>query len=161
MYLTQLDTLEMENERRKVNKKLSGYTLVEILLTVALIAMVAGFSVPLFQSFLFQNQVATATTLVTRAVRSAQAYSQGVRGDSAWGVAFMPNGVTLFKGESYSARDSSEDLHYSLQGVTLSGVGEIVFSKHRGYLSSSVTVYISSTSGNNILEINEKGTIKY
>jgi type II secretory pathway pseudopilin PulG len=151
----------MVNERTSKYKKLPGYTIVEILLTVALIALIAGFSVPLFQSFLFRNQVETATALVTRAIRSAQANSQGVRGDSSWGVAFISNSVILFKGNSYATRDQNEDLNYSLQGATVSGGGELIFSKLYGFLSSPVTLNISSTSGNNTITVNEKGTINY
>ena len=105
--------------------------------------------------------VAANTTLQT--LRRAQILSQAVDGDSSWGVKLQQTDIALFKGTSYSLRDTTFDEIYTLSGnVTPSGVSEVVFSKL--FCNPSTTGTLILTSSNNEVQniaLNEKGFLEY
>ncbi len=140
-----------------------GFTLLEVLLSVTLIAIIAGISVPVYQSFQVKNDLEVTANTIAQTLRRAQTLSRAVDGDISWGVSTQNQKITLFKGAGYASRDSSFDEIFDFpKSITPSGTGEVVFSKFSGELVSTVT--ISLTSSNNEtknITINPKGIISY
>lgn len=140
-----------------------GFTLLEVMLSIAAIAILTGISIPVFNSLQIQSDLDIATLSITENLRRAEILSQSVEGDSEWGVKIQSGSLTLFKGSSYAGRDSSYDEDTPISGaITPSGDTEIVFNKLTGNLGSSKSLTLQSL--NNIsktVTLNTKGTINY
>lgn len=140
-----------------------GFTLLEVLLSVAIIAVLAGMSIPIYQSFQNKNDLDIATTAAVQSLRRAQILSQAVEGDTSWGARLQSGSVVLFKGTSYAGRDSIFDEVFEISSsLTLSGLSEVVFGKFSG--APQATGNITLTSANNdarTITINSKGNINY
>lgn len=89
--------------------------------------------------------------------------SQGIDGDTTWGVKVQSGSIVLFKGATYAGRDPAFDEVFNMPGtITPSGLGEVVFAKFSGEPQAMGTVTLtSSTSETRTITINEKGTITY
>lgn len=140
-----------------------GFTLLEVLLVIATIAVLAAISVPVYSNLQVRNDLDVVTNTSLQTLRRAQTLSQAVDGDSTWGVKLQQADITLFKGTSYSDRDTNFDEAYSLSGnVTPSGISELVFAKLSG--NPTTTGTITLTSSNNEIQnitINSKGFLDY
>lgn len=141
----------------------NGFTLIEVLLSLALISLIAGTGVPIFQSFQNRNELDVATMTFAQGLRRAQILSQASHGDTSWGVYVQSGDITLFKGLSYAGRDSSFDEVFIVPAsIVASGTQEYIFSRFTG-LPQNVGS-LSFTSPNNetkTITINEKGTVNY
>ncbi|MEK7607276.1 MAG: type II secretion system protein [Patescibacteria group bacterium] len=140
-----------------------GFTLLEVLLSVAILSLLAGIGAPIFQSFQTRNALDITATEIAQNIRRAQALSRASEGDTTWG-AFIQNGqVTLFKGASFATRDTDYDETIDLSSsITPSGVSEIVFSKLTGLPSATGTITLTSNTNEtrNII-INAQGVPSY
>lgn len=148
---------------RLLNRSTSGFTLIETLLVVAVLSILTGLSVPLFQQTQVQNDLDTSVLTLTQSLRRAQLLSQAVEGDATWGVSVQSGGITLFKGASYAARDPLLDESFSLAAsLTPSGLSEVVYSKLDGLPLATGTVTLTSTANQTkSVTINAKGTLSY
>lgn len=154
--------LEINNS--DINKSAHrSFTLMEVLLVIALIGIMAGFSIPIYNAFYLRNNLETAANTIVQNLRRAQILSRAVDGDMSWGV-YLENGrAVIFKGANYALRDPSFDEISDLpRSVSLSGLVEINFSKFLGETinSGAITLTSSSHETKNI-SINQKGTIEY
>src|SRR6266403_4276678 len=87
-----------------------GYTLFELMLALALVGILAV-SVPLLlsQNTPGINDMDQAVHTSREMLLRSQEYARAVKGDSSWGVAFLPGKIALFKGTSYATRDPAYD----------------------------------------------------
>jgi prepilin-type N-terminal cleavage/methylation domain-containing protein len=140
-----------------------GLTLIEMLLSLAIIGIIAGFSVPVYQSFMVRNDLDIAVGTVAQTLRRAQMESEAMRGDSTWGVHIGSGAITLFRGGAYATRDTDYDEDNAFPStISSSGISEIVFDRLTGDPQAVGTITLSSTNGDaRTLTINEKGTISY
>lgn len=135
----------------------------EILLSVALIGILTGVSIPIYLSFQTKNDVDITTNTLISALNQAKVRSQAGEGDDQWGVKVDADQLTLFKGGNYSARDSSFDEVYIIKGnISFQDTPEIVFERRSGELSTSYSITIAGPfSESRTVTVNEKGTIDY
>jgi prepilin-type N-terminal cleavage/methylation domain-containing protein len=140
-----------------------GFSLVEILLSLALLTLIAGIGAPLFVSFQNRNDLDVASLTVVHALRRAQLLARAVSQDSAWGVSIGTSTVTIFQGSSYVARVvASDEISNISPTITKSGILEYVFSQFTGYPQVvGTTTLMSVQNESRIITINEKGTISY
>ena len=140
-----------------------GFTLLEVLLSIAAIAIIAEISVPLYQSFQARNDLDIATVEIAQTLRRTQVLSQSVDGDTSWGVSVQSGSITLFKGTSYAARDTNFDEVFEVPtSITPSGVSEIVFTKFSGNPQTTGTITLTSnTNETRTITINAKGMVNY
>jgi len=141
----------------------SGFTLLETILSVTIIGLLAGLSIPVFYSFQANNSTGLAADIIAQSLRRAQSLSQAVSGDAEWGVKVVTTTATLFQGPSFASRNASFDEVFEFsQNVIVSGTSEFVFMKLYGYPQPTGSIQLISTGGNNrIVTLNEKGTITY
>ncbi len=142
----------------------NGFTLIEMLLSISIIAMLAGLSLPVYLSYNNRNDLTIATETTANALRRAQIYSRGVNSDSQWGVAVQSGSITLFKGTSYAARDTTYDETVSVPSqITPSGLSEVVFSKLGATPSTTGSISLTSASLNQTrtVSVNAKGMVDY
>ncbi|MEK7153508.1 MAG: type II secretion system protein [Patescibacteria group bacterium] len=139
-----------------------GFTLVEALLSVAIIGLLVGMSLPIYQSFQTRNDLDITTQSVADMLRRAQTYARGVSGDSQWGVAIQSGAATLFKGASFAARDAAYDEATIIPSTTnVSGVSEVLFSKLAGAPSTTGSITLTSSNDTRVVTINAKGMVSY
>jgi prepilin-type N-terminal cleavage/methylation domain-containing protein len=143
--------------------KNAGFTLIEILLSVAAITIIAGISIPVYQSFQVRNDLDIATVEIAQSARRAQTLSQAVDGDTSWGIKIQSGSIVVFKGVSYAARDITFDEVFDVPtSITPSGVSEIVFAKFTGLPQTTGTItYTSNANETRTVVINQKGMIDY
>ncbi|MBI5356233.1 type II secretion system protein [Candidatus Collierbacteria bacterium] len=142
--------------------KKRGFTLLELLLSVAIISLLAGLSLPVYRTLLSKNDLDIAAVTIAQSVRRAQVLSQAVDGDINWGVKIQSGSIVVFKGASYAARDINFDETFDVPTtIGVSGATEIVFAKFTGLPQTTGTVSLSSETNSRSVTINEKGMVSY
>lgn len=139
-----------------------GFSLIEVLLSIALIALLSGLAAPVFLRMQTKNDLDLAVVSLAQSLRRAQIQAQAVDGDTRWGVKIQPGNLTLFKGLSYALRDTSYDEAFDLNShISFSGPAEIVFAKFTGLPQTTGTLTLATGSESITLNVNEKGTVSY
>lgn len=114
-------------------KRYKGFTLVEILVTVALVTIITATLFPLGVSQLRSANVKGSTDKLISNITLMQEYSYANRSDEEYGLKFETDGYYLYQGTSYSTATDTEYEEYrfgtKLQGVSLNSGDELSFSK--------------------------------
>jgi len=141
----------------------SGFTLVELLLSMAMIGIVAGASLPVYFSFYNRNDVSLTTETIASMFRRAQNYARSVQGDSQWGVHIQAGSATLFKGATYAARDTAYDETAVINtSITPTGTTDVLFAKLSGAPGSTASVTLTGQANETrTIIVNAKGTVSY
>ncbi len=141
----------------------SGFTFVEILLTIALMGILFAMSAPIYQSLQTNNDLDIAINTIAQSSHRAQTLSQAVDGDSTWGLKVQSGSIVLFQGVDYASRDVSFDEVYDLPGAIVpSGLQELTFAKLSGEPSTTGTfILASSNNETRTATINTKGIVEY
>lgn len=149
-------------ESMKHNKQ-NGFTLMEVLLSLAIIALITGILIPAYHTFQMRNDLEVAVNVTAQTLRRAQILSQAVNGGSDWGVYVQEKSITLFQGSSYDSRDSGFDEIFSISSaLTLFGTQEFVYTSFSGLPQSTGTLTLSLNSDENRnITVNTKGTVDY
>ena len=149
--------------RHNYRAKRDGFTLLEVLLSVTLIGVLGAVGAPLYLRLQVKNDLDLAAVSVAQSWRRAQLLSQGVEGDSNWGVKVQTESITLFKGTSYAARDSSFDEVFDVPSViSPTGLTETTFSKVFGRAQTTGTLTLTSLNGeSDALTLNVYGMVEY
>lgn len=144
-------------------KNSRGFTLLEVLLSTGIITILVGLSLPVYQSFQNRNDLDITTESVALLLRRAQVYAKGMNQDSAWGVEVQNGTATLFRGTTFSTRNTAYDEAVSIgAAITVSGLNEVLFGKLSA--APNTTGSITLTSVNNdvrTIAINAKGMVSY
>lgn len=137
--------------------------MLELLLSIAIMGLLAGISVPVYQSFQVRNYLDIATVTTAQDLRRAQILAQSVDGDVEWGVKIQSGSITIFKGASYAARDATFDEISDLPtSITPSGLSEIVFAKFTGFPQTTGAItFTSNANETRTIKITTKGTVHY
>lgn len=140
-----------------------GFTLLEVLLSVAIIGIVVGITIPIYQSFQFRNDLSVTTQGIAEMLRRAESYSRAVNDDSVWSVDISSSAATLYKGTVFGSRDATFDEVITIPGsMTTSFTGDINFAKFTGAPSSTPTITLtSSTTDTGVITLNAKGLVSY
>ncbi len=145
-----------------------GFTLVELLVVIAMLAVLFLVTSPAYESVLVKYQLVTNASDLRELLRTAQGLAMASREDSAYGVHFLPGkggGYVLFKGESYATRDLayeelSTTLPRTLTLVSSVAGDEIVFSTLVGSTEDAGEVTINSTIGDSrAISVNAAGMV--
>jgi len=142
---------------------MKGFTLLEVLLSVATITVIAGIGIPVYQSLQVRNDLDIAAITTTQSLRRAQTLSTAVEGDTSWGVRVQSGSITLFRGANYTGRDTNFDELFDMPtSIAPSGLQEVVFTKFSGEPQATGTVVlISNTNETRNITINAKGMVSY
>ena len=149
--------------KNNITRNKKGFTLFEILLVVAMMALIASFAPPIFVQL--QSKIGFDSTVSTyiSSLRRAQNLSEAVKNDSAWGVKITNNNVTIFQGNSYDTRDSTMDETSTIfSNLNVTGSTEFVFKKMYGTPLLFGTTTISNQAGDSkYISVNSLGLISF
>jgi type IV fimbrial biogenesis protein FimT len=146
-----------------LNKHSLGFTLLEVLLAIVLIAILVGIGMPTYFTLIAKNDLDVAKNQVAQSLGRAKVLAISSDGDITWGVKILSGNIIVFKGVNYSSRDINYDEVYGISlSVVASGLTEIVFSKMTGFPQSTGTITLTSNNGEiRNIAVNLKGTISY
>jgi type II secretory pathway pseudopilin PulG len=82
-----------------------GFTAIELIVIIAMIGVTAALIAPISRGDLSGEDLTAATTRVLESMREAQANAMTGRGNTAWGVRFSAEAVTVFGGQVFNPAD--------------------------------------------------------
>lgn len=137
--------------------------LLEVLLSVVLIAVLAVITIPIYQSFQVKNDLELAVNTVSQTLRRAQIFAESVASDTAWGVFVGSSSITLFRGPSFSSRVTSSDEVFDLPStISPGGLREFIFLKFSGEPQATGTLTLTSSANETkSVSVNSKGVVTY
>lgn len=149
-----------------------GFTIVELLVVVAIVFILAISAVPGLRNFRLASDLENSAEEMINVLRLAQQKTVSSEGASSWGIYFStstsPHQYTLFKGESYSSREASADEVHKISsdvlisGVNLGGGFEVVFNRISGISQQQGTISLvlkSDASKTKIVYIDSSGQV--
>lgn len=120
-----------------------GYSLIEVIMVMAIISVVTGMTVPLYRAYQIRSDLNIATEQATQGIGRARFLAQGGEENDSWGF-YVPAGI-LFKGSSYAARDATYDETYPMPStITFSGLTEVWYEKITGNPSATGAVTLTA-----------------
>lgn len=126
----------------------AGFTLLELLLSVSMIAVLTSVVIPFSRSYYTKNGLALATESDEQALRQAESYARGQVHDTEWGVYATTGHIVVFSGSSYATRNTDLDISFDISNnIGVSGTTEIVFAKLTALPSSSGTTTFTDVDG--------------
>lgn len=140
----------------------AGFTLLEILLSVAIITILAGFTIPIEYRVLTRYQLSEGAAKITSALHTAQLRAKAGERGTAWGVSLATETVTIYSGESFAARNTTVDEIVDLPagvGMTSTMSTDIHFQKISGAPTHDATITIANDTGTKTLYVNTQGGI--
>ena len=142
---------------------MKGFTLIEIMLALAITTILFAFTVPIYLIFQNRNDLDIAANTMAQDYRRAQLLSQAVDGDASWGVKVQSGEITIFRGDDFDFRDRDYDENLEMPtSITASGTTETVFEKFTGYPRSPGTLTLMSPNNETrTITLNEKGIVSY
>ena len=139
-----------------------GFTLVEILLAIALLAFLTTIVAPVTLDFYRRQQLQTYTQEIVQALRRAQTSAMSIEGDSSFGVYFSEDSYILFRGDSYTLRNVQYDEVFDMpKSISVSGLTEAVFLKPEGNCLQEGQVIVANNIQQNVITINKIGRINF
>ncbi|MEK7639721.1 MAG: type II secretion system protein [Patescibacteria group bacterium] len=140
----------------------AGFTLIEVLLSVALIGLIASIGAVVYQQLQNRNALDVAAVTVATQYRRAQALSRAADADTTWGVRVNAGTLTLFQGTSFATRVSAFDEVSTLSSsITPSGLVEVIFAKLTGLPQATGTLTLTGPNDTRTLTLNAQGTVSY
>lgn len=139
-----------------------GFSLIEIIITLAVLSILASISLGAYQLFAVKSELEISAGTVVQALRQAQFSAQAMENDSAWGVKFENGKITVFSGTSFGSRDSAKDKVLGLaKNINFGSITEVVFNKFSGQVTMPGSISISNKSGTKTITYNAQGIISY
>lgn len=152
----------MEIKNILKTRKLPAITLIEVILAVAVMAMISVAMLPIGQQYLQRNEFESATLMVAQGVRNAEANAKSGNGDTTWGVRISGSTITVFKGATYATRDTTYDIVSTWSNkITASGLSEIVFSRLEAVPSVNGNITLTGYNQSKTITLNAKGNVLY
>ncbi len=124
-----------------------AFTLIEVLIVVAIVGILAAISVNGFGAFATRSGADASARVVLSALEEARARTLSAEGGTSYGVHFGSTTVTVFAGETYDAGDTSNEVRTlrraEISSVSLTGgANTIVFARLIGTASATGTVTV-------------------
>ena len=150
------------SHRGKFTSPRRAFTLIELMLSISIIVVIAGVTIPVNQLLHVKNDLEMATISVSQVIRRAQMLARDGAGDSPWGIKLQSGSATLYKGASYDTRDASFDENTTFPStIPTSGLDNVNFSKIYGTPQTGGAIKLEIKPYEKNITINEKGTVSY
>ena len=141
---------------------LNGYTLVEVLIVLAILTVIFGFAIEAGSNFYGGQSLSAERDSLTNLLKTARNQAMNNIDESSHGVYIVADKYILFEGNSYAARKQDFDSVFTRsKAVDISGLTEVVFNAPQGDSDSSGTITISNGNGAAVIRINNEGRIDW
>ncbi len=135
----------------------SGYTFIELLLVIGLVAILAASATPFFSNFLLRNNYETTADALVSTLRKAQSYSLQNKNNAVWGACLSSGKIRLYRGTCASPTFSED---FSVPStITITGFTDTAFSRPRGEPSGSLAISVTSAIGAKTVTVSAAGMI--
>ncbi|MDD3896857.1 MAG: prepilin-type N-terminal cleavage/methylation domain-containing protein [Candidatus Peribacteraceae bacterium] len=127
-----------------------GFTAIELLLVLGILATTASLSFPMYRQYLIRSDLEVSRQNIAQGLQRARFLAQVAMNDSAWGFSTdgLPGRGILFMGGSFAMRDAEYDEYYSIPAtVAVSGLTEVTFAKITGQPSAMGTITLTALNG--------------
>ncbi len=147
-------------------RQTQGFTVIELLIVVAIIGIIATISIIGFRNFASFQQYNQAVSDVTFILNQTRLNARSAELDSSHGVKIMTSSLTQFIGDSHVVSDPLNQVtNYNLVEFDVNltgGVDEIVFDKLTGLPSATGTIVVEGTvfAASTTIEITSAGIIQ-
>jgi prepilin-type N-terminal cleavage/methylation domain-containing protein len=133
----------------------TGFTIIELLLVLAITAMLLAASAPFYSRFIIQNSVSNAKDRFVATIHKAQSYAMAGKDDSTWKVSFASNTVTMTRVSDNTVFDS-----FSLdQDTQITNFSSVTFSKLLGQPDTTFTMTITNKGKTQNISLNNQGVL--
>lgn len=114
-------------------RHLKGFSLLEIMLTTALIGLILVTSIPAYRQLQLSNDLSIAVSTLSQTLRLVQLKSQAIEQGNGWGIHIATSTIMIFKGSSFDTRDQTLDENFSFgSGVAISEPADVFFTPLSG-----------------------------
>ncbi len=142
-----------------VEDKKNGFTLIEIAIVTAIIAVIFMLGAPVAWEFYQQYQLDSESELVESLLRQARDQTMINRNESVHGLYLSSSNFVIFQGPTYATRNQTEDQIFPRSGgVSVAGPAEIVFTVFSGQTASS-TYILSNQFRQRSVGVNSEGMV--
>jgi prepilin-type N-terminal cleavage/methylation domain-containing protein len=124
-----------------------GFTFIEVIISVAIMALLVGLSMAAFSSFAKREALGAAAGAAAAMLRDARAQTIASVGGMQYGVRVEPDRFILFQGSTYaSTSPTNRPFYFSARVKASSTAQSFVFERVTGDASSSgmIQVYLAS-----------------
>lgn len=154
-------------ESQSISNQNNGFTLIELVITIGLVALIAGLGMLLSFDYYRNNSFFSEQKIITSVLQKArnQAMNNICLGTCTegkkHGVRFETDKYVIFQGNNFSSRDTAYDEEVKISPtISISGMTEVVFDQLSG--NATVTggnLTVSSNGRSAIIEVNSNGRI--
>jgi prepilin-type N-terminal cleavage/methylation domain-containing protein len=155
----------------KVFKDIRGFTVLELILVIAIFAILFSSTAVVFGNMLNENRLASKGYEIVQSLREARTDAVSQKENSKWGVyldtSTDPDSYVVFKGDSYALRDPSFDLAVNfptsvmISNIDIAGGDEIVFGKRSGETENTGSFSLTTEDEQFNITVNQLGLIDY
>jgi prepilin-type N-terminal cleavage/methylation domain-containing protein len=139
----------------KYKKFKKGFTFIELILVLAITAILMAASAPFYSRFILQNSVSNAQDRFVAAIHKAQSYAMAGKDDSAWSVSFSGNQVLMTRVSDNTVFDS-----FNLdQNTQISNFSSVTFSKLLGQPDQTFNMTITNRGQVRNISMNSQGVL--
>jgi len=131
-----------------------GITLIELLLVIAIIAIIGVVTTPLASGFLIRNYLRNTTNEIDSALKTAQNNSLSGKQDSQWGVEISASTIKM-----YALGNSAFNQIYNIPFSISVTQDTIVFDQLTGNPDATAEINVSSNADTNTINVNQVGAI--
>ncbi len=139
----------------------SSFTIVELLLSIAIISIIFGLSIPFYQTFYVNSAFNTTISDVRQNIYRAQTRARNSEQDSSWSLRIQDKNIYIYLGDDFTNRNVEYDEITIINGpISIDSIPDIHFSKFSGIPNKSTNITInSSNQKSKIISINSQGGI--
>ncbi len=147
-----------------------GFTLLETLMSLAIISVLFGMTIPIYLQFQTRNDADISVRTFVSAARRAQQLAESSDNGTSWGVKYAAGTITIYRGATdatgaitYATRTSSADDTLAVpSSVAPTGTSEIDFNYLTGTVSTTPgTLTLTNGTQSRTVTFNAKGMIDW
>lgn len=146
-------------------QKKAGFTLMEMLLVIALIGLLGAITIPFYQSMQINVQRQAVGNELIANLHRAKLKAIAAVDDNSWGINIDENNqIIIFKGSNFEARDQNFDETITVpNNIIIEGAArQVIFNKFTGLPSATGTIVLRDTTGQSQnITITSQGTVDY
>ncbi len=148
--------------RSKQNKQRHGFTMVEVLLSIALFISISGASAIALYSIDQKTSIDETQTALVATIRRAQLQSIGMLQDAVWGVHIGDGAMTVFQGPTYEERVESRDSSIPIpDNITATGLTDMSFAGVTGWPNVTGDIILSTPYESRTITLATDGAVIY